>query len=206
MDQGLAVEEQLQADRLRLAAEEAQSAYHAKTDATLELLQVQSMVCYYLTSLETGSTSGLCNNNLMSIKVFPKLQKLILNGPETGVPFGDNSARLGKVDALTTLDCISDLELRQVNFMYNMFCQLATLTQLTRLRISSHMKHHNYQELDQKLANLSNLTRLDCLTCWFRRPAEQGPETGSYKDCGNSLRALRPQVYFDIWFQPYRLQ
>lgn len=138
-----------------------------------------------LTVLEAGSTSGLCSNNLMSINVFPKLQKLILNGPETGDPFRDNSA-LGKVDALTTLDCISDLELRQVNFTYNVFCQLGTLIQLTCLRISSNMKHHNYQQLDQRLANLSSLTRLDCLTCWFRRPAEEGPEIGSYKECGNS--------------------
>lgn len=146
----------------------------------------------------------------MSIKVFPKLQKLILNGPETGLPFADKSARRGKLeDALTTLDCISNLELREVSFTYNVFCQLATLTRLTCLRISSNMKHDNYQQLDQQLANLSSLIRLDYLSCWFRRPAERGPEIGSYEDCGNSLRAVmapRPQAYFDIWFQPYRWQ
>ena len=135
-----------------------------------------------LTFLDAGSMCGRFGSDILSAKVFPSLQKLILSAPVKRPSLAEVTGHLRRWDALTTLSFVSDLELRRVKTSYNVFVQLGTLTQLTRLRFSSHMKYHNYQQLDQQLMNLSTLTRLCHLTCLFRKPTEQDPQIGSYND------------------------
>ena len=158
-----------------------------------------------LTYLEAGSRHGTNRSDILSVKVFPNLQKLTLNGPVKELIPGEYPGRLRRWDALTTLNSISDLELHQVDHTCNVFCQLGILTQLTRLWFCSNMYCCNLQELDQHLLNLSSLTMLRHLTCLFRKPSRKDPQMKSDHDCtcGTSLRATmarRPQVNLNIRF------
>ena len=118
-----------------------------------------------VTSLEAGSLLGTKQRDILSMKVFPNLRRLVLNGPVNCTEYDYHPKQSRRWEALMTFTSLQHLELVCVHHTSELFKQLSTMTQLTHLRFWSINMQWEFPQLCQLLLHWTALTNLSTLQC-----------------------------------------
>ena len=162
------------------------------------LLPISFSALSKVTALRAGSCHSTNRSDILSMKILPSLQNLILNGPVKRIEPGEYPGRLRRWEAFSSLTSIKHLELVDVDHTSDMFRHLASMTQLTHLSISSVSTCASHQKMGNGLLHLSRLVSLRYLHCCFPRPHPCKAPTEQYvkvyKDVLKAVKAHSPAL------------